>query len=64
MSTTMVETWVQELAQIGPIYPFVGHEGLMVLLLVVCWLGWHIWQLRHEKQEEDRILERLRKENQ
>lgn len=60
MSTTKVETWVQELADIGPIYPFVGSEVLLVVLLFVGWIGWHIWQIRHEREEEKRTLEKIR----
>ena len=61
MSTTMIETWATDLAAIGPIYPFVGSEGLMVVLLFAAWIGWHVWQLRAEKREEEETLEKLRK---
>lgn len=59
MSTTSVESWAVELADIGPIYPFVGSEGLMVVLAVVAWIGWHIWQIRDEKRQEEEILRDL-----
>ena len=29
MATTMVESWAVDLATIGPIYPWVGSEGLL-----------------------------------
>ena len=32
MATTMVESWAVDLATIGPIYPWVGSEGLLVVL--------------------------------
>ena len=35
MSTTPVESWAVELADIGPIYPFVGSEVILVLALFV-----------------------------
>ena len=60
MSTTPVETWATELAEIGPIYPFLGNEGLMVFLLFVAWIVWHIWQIRFERQQEEDLLRRLR----
>ena len=59
MSTTPVETWAVDLAEIGPIYPFVGSEGLMVVLCVVAWIGWHVWQLRAEKRDEEETLRKL-----
>ena len=31
MSTTPVETWAVGLAELGPIAPFVGSEGLTVV---------------------------------
>ena len=60
MSTTIVESWAVDIAALGPIYPFVGSEGLMVLLAVAAWIAWHIWQLRHEKKEEEEMLRLLR----
>ena len=59
MSTTPVETWATNLAEIGPIYPFVGSEWLMVLLGFVAWIGWHVWQIRAEKREEEDTLRKL-----
>jgi len=59
MSTTMVESWAVDLESIGPIYPFVGSEGLMVLLAFAAWIGWHVWQIRDEKEVEKDILQKL-----
>jgi hypothetical protein len=56
----MVESWAVELDSIGPIYPFVGSEGLMVFLAFVAWIGWHVWQMRDEKKIEEDILHKLR----
>ncbi len=38
---------------IGPLYPFVGLEGLMVVLGVVFWVGWHILQIASENRQLD-----------
>lgn len=62
MSTTIVESWAVEIADLGPIYPFVGSEGLLVVLGVVAWIGWHIWQMRMERQEEEETLQKIREE--
>lgn len=59
MSTTPVETWATDLAEIGPVYPFVGSEGLMVIVCFAAWIGWHIWQIRCEKRDEEEALRKL-----
>lgn len=67
MSTTIVESWSgADLSQLGPIYPFVGSEVLLVLIGVAFWIGFHVLQAGIEKREleEDaaaaRSPERLR----
>jgi len=51
MSTTPIETWAVDLADVTVIYPFVGSEVIMVVIAVVLWLGWHVWQVKHENAE-------------
>ncbi len=46
--TTGIESWAGNISEIGPIYPFVGSEWLLVIVGVVTWIGWHIWQSSHE----------------
>ena len=48
MSTGNFENWAGNIADIGPIYPFVGAEWLFVLIGVVYWIVWHIRQLGSE----------------
>ena len=43
--------WDGDLTAIGPIYPFVGAEMLMVIILLVVWIGWHIVQIRMENRQ-------------
>jgi hypothetical protein len=45
--------WNGNVADIGPIYPFVGWEMLMVLALIVFWIGWHLMQIQKEHREHD-----------
>ena len=52
--------WDGNILDIGPIYPFVGWETLMVLVLVVAWVGWHIMQMRMENKLHDEDARRLR----
>ena len=37
-----VESWGGTIADIGPIYPMVGTEGLLVVIGVVLWIAWHV----------------------
>ncbi|MGQ0656790.1 MAG: hypothetical protein ACT4NU_01650 [Chromatiales bacterium] len=54
MTTGMVTTWGGTVTDIGPIYPFVGSEFLLTILLLVFWVGWHILQIRGEGREHER----------
>ena len=40
--------WNGNVAELGPLYPFVGWEFLMVIILLVVWIWWHIAQVRME----------------
>ncbi|WP_317055288.1 MULTISPECIES: hypothetical protein [Roseovarius] len=52
MSTTSVETWAgADLSQIGPIYPMVGTEMILVIVGVALWLLFHIVQAGIERRE-------------
>ena len=59
MAATMVESWAVDLATIGPIYPWVGSEVLLLVLGMAIWIGWHIWQLRFESRTYQAELQRL-----
>ena len=48
MSTTGIESWAVDLKDVGAIYPFQGFEGLFVIIGLVTWIAWHIWQKRWE----------------
>ena len=50
MSTIGYKDWNVDLAEVGAVYPFQGSEGLMTVLCVVFWLGWHIIQMKREKE--------------
>ncbi len=57
MSTTPIETWAVDLADVTLIYPWVGSEVIMAVVAVVLWLAWHVWQLKNENatyEEEKR----------
>jgi hypothetical protein len=58
MSTTPIDSWAIDLANVTFIYPWVGSEGIMALVAIVLWLLWHVWQVRFEKQEFDNEIKR------
>jgi hypothetical protein len=51
MATGNITDWNGNMFDIGPLYPFVGWEVLMVILFVIFWIGWHIIQTRQESEE-------------
>ena len=51
MSSTPIDTWAVDLADVTFIHPWAGSEGIMALVAIVLWLLWHVWQIRHEAKE-------------
>lgn len=51
MSTTPIETWAVDLADVSYIYPWPGTEVAMAWGAIALWIVWHIWQLKHENAE-------------
>ena len=46
-----VESWGGTITDIGPIYPMVGTEGVLVIIGVVAWIVWHVVQAKRENRE-------------
>jgi hypothetical protein len=67
MSTGSFANWNGDMFDLGPIYPFVGWEVPLVILCAICWIGWHVLQIRMESRQlenEERALrqgDRLRR---
>ena len=51
MSMTEIGNWAVDLKDVGAIYPMQGMEVIMTVIGVVLWLGWHVWQAKHENAE-------------
>lgn len=52
LSTTPVTTWSgTDLTTLGPIYPFVGTETILVVIGIALWLLFHIVQAGIERRE-------------
>ena len=43
-------SWAVDLANVGPLYPMVGTEFVLFLIGMVCWLLWHVLQIRSENR--------------
>lgn len=59
----MVETGVNSFAtpsDIGPLYPFVGTEVILVVIGILLWIGWHILHVRSENKEFEEASELYR----
>lgn len=61
MNTGSFSDWSGSMLDIGPLYPFVGWETAMVIVLAVFWIGWHIVQIRGENRQLEREARELRK---
>jgi hypothetical protein len=55
--------WDGNVLEIGPLYPFVGTEVLMVIVLVVLWVAWHIAQMVGENRDLDHRVQQLRRQD-
>ena len=55
MTTGQIDSFAGTITDIGPMYPFVGTEVLMVIVGVAFWVIWHILQTKMENRiyEED-----------
>ena len=61
MSTGLVDNWLNTDA-FGPIYPFVGSEGLLAILGIAFWLIWHFWQISKENAEFKKDIENINRQ--
>ena len=51
-----IDSWAVDLAEVGPVYPFQGAEGVMAIVGIALWIGWHVWQIRAENAEIEEDL--------
>ncbi len=59
MNTGDVESWSGTITDIGPIYPFVGSEALLVIVALVSWIAWHVVQAIRERKAWDEDLRKF-----
>ena len=59
MATGNIENWAGTIADLGPIYPFVGSEWLLWIIGMAFWIIWHILQSRIESRQYDDEVSRF-----
>ena len=53
-----VSNWIDHLSAAevqGAIYPGVGTEGILVIVLLVIWIGWHVLQINAESESLEKL---------
>ncbi len=56
-----VTNWIDHLSASevqGAVYPGVGTEGILVLILFVIWIGWHVITSKQESEELSKLARR------
>ena len=62
-STGLVNDWNVDPSQLGPIYPFVGSEGVLFVLCLAFCATFMIWKLVTENAKYDKRAGDLRQSN-
>ena len=60
MDTGSFSDWNGAMFDLGPLYPFVGWETAMVIVLAIFWVGWHVAQMRAESRYLEDKARKLR----
>ena len=53
-----VTNWIDHLSAKevqGAIYPGVGSEGILVIIALVIWIGWHVLQNNSESDDLEKL---------
>lgn len=50
MQTGAVSSWQVNPLDLGPLYPFVGFEFVLVGICAMFWIGYTVWQIRFEHE--------------
>ena len=56
-----VTNWIDHLSAkevAGAVYPGVGTEGVLVLIAVVIWIGWHVITAKQEEADLKKLAKR------
>ena len=61
-----VTNWIDHLSAAevqGAIYPYVGSEGILVIVGLVIWIGWHVLTNNSESDELERLARKRHSAN-
>ena len=61
-----VTNWIDHLSAAevkGAIYPGVGTEGILVIIGLVLWIGWHVLTNNSESKELERLARKRHSAN-
>ena len=48
MRTGFVDSWATTPSDVGPMYPFVGWEFPLLVICLMLWIGFTLWQMKFE----------------
>ena len=61
-----VTNWIDHLSAAevqGAIYPYVGSEGILVIVLIVIWIGWTVLTSNSESKELEQLARKRHSAN-
>ena len=61
-----VTNWIDHLSADevqGAIYPYVGSEGILVIVALVIWIGWHVLTNNSESREHEQLARKRHSAN-
>ena len=61
-----VTNWIDHLSAEevqGAVYPGVGSEGILVIVLLVLWVGWHVFTANAESKHLDELARKRHSAN-
>ena len=61
-----VTNWIDHLSADevqGAIYPYVGSEGILVIVALVIWIGWHVITEMSESKEQEQLARKRHSAN-
>ena len=61
-----VTNWIDHLSAAevqGAIYPYVGSEGVLVIVGLVIWIGWHVLTNNSESEELEKLARKRHSAN-
>jgi len=62
-STGPIENWNNNPTEVGPLYPFVGWEMLMVVVCLAFFLAFMVWKFATENAKYAEQVQNLRASN-